>query len=40
MDEVRSSLNKLGLETYDCLSPALMDVLAAHTAKQKGTYHA
>ena len=40
MDEVRSSLNKLGLETYDCLSPALMDVLAAHTAQQKGTYHA
>lgn len=40
MDEVRSSLNKLGLETYDCLSPALMDVLAAQTAKQKGTYHA
>ncbi|WLS81123.1 S-(hydroxymethyl)glutathione synthase (plasmid) [Erwinia pyri] len=40
MDEVRSSLNKLGLETYDCLSPALMDVLAAHTAKEKGTYHA
>ncbi len=40
MDEVRSSLKKLGLETYDCLSPALMDVLAAQTAKQKGTYHA
>lgn len=40
MDEVRSSLNKLGLETYDCLSPALMDVLAAQTAKQKGIYHA
>jgi S-(hydroxymethyl)glutathione synthase len=26
----------LGLEPYDCLSPALMDAIATHTAKAKG----
>jgi S-(hydroxymethyl)glutathione synthase len=38
MDEVRSTLRQKGLEPYDCLSPALMDLLAIHAAKQKGTY--
>ena len=35
MDDIRSRLRTLGLEPYDCLSPPLMDVLAAHAAKQK-----
>lgn len=35
MPEVRSRLKTLGLEPYDCLSPALMDAIAAHTAKGK-----
>ena len=26
------------LEVYDCLSPVLMDLLATHAAKAKGTY--
>jgi len=29
-------LKELGLEPYDCLSPALMDLIATHTAKAKG----
>ena len=33
MGEVRQRLTALGLEPYDCLSPVLMDVIAAHTAK-------
>ncbi|MDH3546569.1 MAG: S-(hydroxymethyl)glutathione synthase [Gammaproteobacteria bacterium] len=33
MDEVRSRLRGLGLEPYDCLSPPLMDAIAAHSAK-------
>ena len=33
MAAIRGRLRKLGLEPYDCLSPALMDVIAAHTAK-------
>lgn len=37
MDAIRSRLRQLGLEPYDCLSPALMDVIATHTAKQAGT---
>ena len=32
MDEVRSKLRGLGLEPYDCLSPPLMDAIAAHAA--------
>ncbi|MBV8805569.1 MAG: S-(hydroxymethyl)glutathione synthase [Sinobacteraceae bacterium] len=36
MAAVRARLKELGLEPYDCLSPALMDLIAAHTAKQKG----
>jgi S-(hydroxymethyl)glutathione synthase len=38
MSEVRQALRDKGLEPYDCLSPALMDLLAAHAAKAKGTY--
>lgn len=33
---VRTRLREIGLEPYDCLSPALMDVLAAHAAKRAG----
>jgi len=40
MGAVRSRLKELGLEPYDCLSPALMDAIATHTAKQKGTLNA
>jgi S-(hydroxymethyl)glutathione synthase len=36
MAEVRGTLKSLGLEPYDCLSPALMDVIATHTAKAVG----
>ncbi|MGB6451111.1 MAG: S-(hydroxymethyl)glutathione synthase [Steroidobacteraceae bacterium] len=36
MGEVRARLKELKLEPYDCLSPALMDAIATHTAKQKG----
>ena len=38
MDDVRKSLKDKGLEAYDCLSPVLMDLLATHAAKAKGTY--
>jgi S-(hydroxymethyl)glutathione synthase len=38
MDGIRARLKSLGLEPYDCLSPPLMDALATHAAKQKGTY--
>ena len=38
MHEVRQTLQDKGLAPYDCLSPALMDILAAHAAKAKGTY--
>jgi S-(hydroxymethyl)glutathione synthase len=33
MDGIRARLGELGLETYDCLSPPLMDAIAANTAK-------
>jgi S-(hydroxymethyl)glutathione synthase len=36
MGAVRARLKELGLEPYDCLSPALMDAIATHTAKSKG----
>jgi S-(hydroxymethyl)glutathione synthase len=36
MAAVRARLTELGLEPYDCLSPALMDLIATHTAKAKG----
>ena len=38
MGAIRSRLSELGLPPYDCLSPALMDAIATHVAKQKGTY--
>jgi S-(hydroxymethyl)glutathione synthase len=37
MGAVRARLRELKLEPYDCLSPALMDLIAAHAAKAKGT---
>ncbi|MBB5359822.1 S-(hydroxymethyl)glutathione synthase [Rhodanobacter sp. ANJX3] len=40
MDAVRGRLNELGLTPYDCLSPPLMDAIAAHVAKTKGTAYA
>jgi len=36
MGAVRSRLKELKLEPYDCLSPALMDLIATHSAKAKG----
>ena len=36
MGAVRSRLKELKLEPYDCLSPALMDLLAINSAKAKG----
>jgi len=36
MGAVRARLQEIGLAPYDCLSPALMDLLATHAAKQKG----
>ena len=35
MGGIRSRLKELGLEPYDCLSPALMDAIATHVAKSK-----
>jgi S-(hydroxymethyl)glutathione synthase len=36
MGAVRARLRELKLEPYDCLSPALMDAIAIHTAKASG----
>jgi S-(hydroxymethyl)glutathione synthase len=36
MAAVRVRLRELGLEPYDCLSPALMDFIATHVAKARG----
>jgi S-(hydroxymethyl)glutathione synthase len=36
MPAIRNRLRELKLEPYDCLSPPLMDLIAAHTAKSKG----
>lgn len=38
MADVRQTLRDKGLEPYDCLSPALMDILSTQAAKAKGTY--
>ncbi|KJG36022.1 aldehyde-activating protein [Photobacterium angustum] len=35
MGAIRSRIEELGMEPYDCLSPALMDAIAAHVAQQK-----
>ena len=40
MAGVRARLHEIGLEPYDCLSPPLMDAIATHAAKRKGTLHA
>lgn len=40
MDEIRKVLIDKKLPPYDCLSPALMDLLAVQAAKAKGTYKA
>jgi S-(hydroxymethyl)glutathione synthase len=40
MGEVRGRLKELGLETYDCLNPPLMDALATFAAKQSGALKA
>ena len=34
MDAIRARFEELGLPTYDCLSPALMDAIATHIAAQ------
>ncbi len=36
MDAIRARLREVGLEPYDCLSPALMDYLATWTARKNG----
>lgn len=36
MSEVRSKFNEVGLQTYDALSPPLMDAIATFTAKKEG----
>jgi S-(hydroxymethyl)glutathione synthase len=36
MPAIRARLKELKLEPYDCLSPALMDLIATHTARAKG----
>jgi S-(hydroxymethyl)glutathione synthase len=35
MPGIRSRLKEVGLEPYDCLSPALMDVIATHVAQSR-----
>ncbi|HMT94089.1 S-(hydroxymethyl)glutathione synthase [uncultured Thiothrix sp.] len=35
MASIRGRIHELGLESYDCLSPVLMDAIAAHVAKSK-----
>lgn len=40
MGAVRTQLKELGLAPYDCLSPALMDAIATHTAKTTGALKA
>jgi S-(hydroxymethyl)glutathione synthase len=36
MPAIRARLRELQLEPYDCLSPALMDAISTHVAKQSG----
>lgn len=36
MDAIRARLKELGLEPYDCLSPALMDYVATWVARKSG----
>jgi S-(hydroxymethyl)glutathione synthase len=37
MGAVRARIKEIGLQPYDCLSPPIMDLIATHTAKAKGT---
>ncbi len=37
MTAVRGRLKELGFETYDCLNPTLMDIIATWVAKKAGT---
>ncbi len=37
MDAIRARIREVGLEPYDCLSPALMDALATFAARKAGT---
>jgi S-(hydroxymethyl)glutathione synthase len=37
MGEIRGAFKKAGLETYDCLSPALMDAIASFVAAKKSS---
>lgn len=37
MGEIRAQLKAMGLEPYDSLNPPLMDAIATHAAKNKGT---
>lgn len=36
MDAVRARIREIGLEPYDCLPSALMDMIAIHNAKASG----
>lgn len=36
MDEIRGKFKSVGLETYDALSPPLMDLIATYSAKASG----
>ena len=40
MPAVRARFKELGLEPYDCLSPALMGAIATHAAKASGVLKA
>jgi S-(hydroxymethyl)glutathione synthase len=40
MPAIRARLRELNLEPYDCLSPALMDAIATHTARASGVLRA
>jgi S-(hydroxymethyl)glutathione synthase len=40
MPAIRTRLREIGLEPYDCLSPALMDAIATNTAKLSGALKA
>ena len=35
MPAIRARLKQLGLESYDCLSPPLMDAISTHVAKSR-----
>lgn len=36
MDEIRSKFKSAGLDTFDALSPPLMDLIATFTAQKAG----